>query len=376
MRGSIVKRGAGYSYVLYLGRDITGRKRQKWVGGFRTKREAEVAMVEALGRLNSGQFVDPGRLTVGEFLEQWIEAVASGLRESTAASYRMVFTRRVVPRIGELRLASLTPGHLTTMYAQLLAEGGRSGQPLSPRSVRYTHTIAGRALADAVEWGLLPRNPARAAKPPRAVKSDMAVWDAVQARQFLAFVRDDRLYAMWLLMLTTGLRRGEIAGLRWSDVDLDAAVMAIQYTRVSVNSRLVVVEPKTATGRRSVALDDMTVQALRSSRRARLEERLKLGSAWQDSGFVFVREDGAPYHPERIIVMFKRQTRAAGLPVIRLHDLRHTSATLALAAGVHPKVVQERLGHSSINITLDTYSHVVKGLQHEAAEKVAALLVD
>jgi integrase len=376
MRGSIVKRGVGYCYVLYLGRDVTGRKRQKWVGGFRTKREAEVAMVEALGRLNSGQFVDPGRLTVGEFLEQWIEAVASGLRESTAASYRMVLTKRVVPRIGKLRLTSLTPGHLTRMYAQLLAEGSRSGQPLSPRSVRYTHTIAGRALADAVEWGLLPRNPARAAKPPRAVKSDMAVWDAAQARQFLAFVRDDRLYAMWLLMLTTGLRRGEIAGLRWSDVDLDAAAMAIQYTRVSVNSRVVVVEPKTAKGRRPVALDDMTVQALRSSRKAQLQERLKRGTGWQDSGFVFVREDGAPYHPERIIVMFKRQARAAGLPVIRLHDLRHTSATLALAAGVHPKVVQERLGHSSINITLDTYSHVVKGLQHDAAEKVAALLVD
>jgi integrase len=376
MRGSIVKRGIGYCYVLYLGRDATGRKRQKWVGGFRTKREAEAAMVEALGRVHSGQFVDPGRLTVGEFLEQWIEAVAPGLRESTAASYRMVLTKRVVPRIGELRLTSLTPGHLTTMYAQLLAEGGRLGRPLSPRSVRYTHTIAGRALADAVQWGLLPRNPARAAKPPRAVKSDMAVWDAAQARKFLAFVQEDRLYAMWLLMLTTGLRRGEIAGLRWSDVDLDDAVIAIQHTRVSVDARVVVVEPKTAKGRRSVALDDMTVQALRSHRKAQLQERLKLGKAWQDSGFVFVREDGAPYHPERILVMFKRHAEAAGLPAIRLHDLRHTSATLALAAGVHPKVVQERLGHSSINITLDTYSHVVKGRQHEAAEKVAALLVE
>jgi integrase len=175
MRGSIVKRGVGYCYVLYLGRDATGRKRQKWVGGFRTKREAEMAMVEALGRLNSGQFVDPGRLTVGEFLGQWIEAVGPGLRASTAASYRMVLTKRVVPRIGELRLVSLTPGHLTTMYTQLLAKGGRWAQPLSPRSVRYTHTIVGRALADAVEWGLLPRNPARAAKPPRVVKSYMAV---------------------------------------------------------------------------------------------------------------------------------------------------------------------------------------------------------
>src|SRR3954469_17061341 len=123
----------------------------------------------------------------------------------------------------------------------------------------------------------------------------MAVWDAAQARQFLAFVRDDRLYAMWLLMLTTGLRRGEIAGLRWSDVDLDTAVIAIQSTRVSVNFRVVVVEPKTAKGRRSVALDDMTVQALRSSWKEQRQERLQLGAAWQHSGFVFVREDGAPY---------------------------------------------------------------------------------
>ena len=137
----------------------------------------------------------------------------------------------------------------------------------------------------------------------------MAVWDATQARQFLAFVRDDRLYPMWLLMLTTGLRRGEIAGLRWSDVDLETAVIAIQSTRVSVDSRSWSSSPKTAKGRRSVALDDMTVRALRSSRRAQRQERLKLGAAWQDSGFVFVREDGAPFHPERIIVIFKRLAR-------------------------------------------------------------------
>jgi integrase len=376
MRGSIVKRGVGYSYVLYLGRDASGRKQQKWVGGFRTKRAAEAAMVEALGRVQAGLFVDPGRLTVGEFLEQWLEAATPGLRASTAAGYVMVLTKRVIPRVGKHRIASLTPGHLTAMYADLLARGGRFGRPLSPRSVQYTHTVVGRALADAVEWGLLPRNPARSAKRPRVAKPDMRVWDAAEARRFLSSVRDDRLYAMWLVMLTTGLRRGEVAGLRWVDVDLDDAVISVQHTRVSVDAKVVAVEPKTAKGRRSVALDEMTVQALRAHRVAQLQERLALGTAWQDSGFVFVREDGAPYHPERILVMFKRLADAAGVPPIRLHDLRHTSATLALAAGVHPKVVQERLGHSSISITLDTYSHVVKGLQQEAAEKVAALLVE
>jgi len=144
VRGSIVKRGVGYSYVLYLGRDASGRKRQKWVGGFRTKRAAEAAMVEALGRVQAGQFVDPGRLTVGEFLEQWLEAASPGLRASTAAGYVMVLTKRVIPRVGAQRLASLTPGHLTAMYADLLAAGGRSGRPLSPRSVQYTHTVVGR----------------------------------------------------------------------------------------------------------------------------------------------------------------------------------------------------------------------------------------
>jgi integrase len=374
VRGSIVRRGAGYSYVLYLGRDSSGRKRQKWVGGFRTKRAAEAAMIEALGRVNAGQFVDPGRLTVGEFLEHWLESVTPGLRASTAASYAMVLTKRVLPRVGSHRLASLTPGHLTAMYADLLAHGGRFGRPLSPRSVRYSHTVVGRALADAVDWGLLPRNPARSAKPPRAVKTEMLVWDVAQARQFLASVRDDRLYAMWLLMLTTGLRRGEIAGLRWSDVDLDAGVISVQSTRVSVDAKVVTVEPKTAKGRRPVALDEATVESLRAHRLGQLEERMQLGGAWLDSGFVFVREDGAPYHPERLLIMFRRATAEAGVPAIRLHDLRHTCATLALSAGVHPKVVQERLGHSSVNITLDTYSHVVKGLQHDAAEKVAALL--
>jgi integrase len=376
VRGSIIKRGTGYSYVVYLGRDESGKKRQKWVGGFRTKRDVESALAEALGRVQAGQFANPGRLTVGEFLDQWIDAACYELRASTAASYRMIVVKRLMPRIGRLRLTSLTPAHLTKLYSILLAEGGKGGRALSPRSVRYTHTVLGKALSDAVEWGLLPRNPARSAKAPKPPKPEMAVWEVEQAQRFLASVSEDRLYALWLLMLTTGLRRAEVAGLRWSDIDLAAGTIAVRSTRVAVDFEVVVSEPKTAKGRRSVALDGLTVQVLRAHRKAQLVERVRAGPVWHDTGFVFVREDGVPYHPERITMIFKRRVADAAVPRIRLHDLRHTAATLALAAGIHPKIVQERLGHSSINITLDTYSHVVQGLQHEAAEKVASLLAN
>ncbi len=376
MRGSIVKRGSGYSYVLALGRDdVTGRKRQKWVSGFRTKREAEAALTEALRRVQSGQFADPGRTTVSEFLDHWIESVTPSLRETTSSSYAAVCDNWLKPNLGRLRLAALTPGHLNRMYGVRLKEGGQSGRPLSVRSVRYAHTIIAKALQDAVEWGLLARSPAMSAKPPRAVRVDMAVWDLSQVKQFLALVAEDRLYPLWLTMITTGLRRGEVAGLRWEDVDLDAGALAVRRSLVCVKYEVRVSVPKTAKGRRSVALDDLTVAALRAHKARQASEALAAGELWERSGYVFVREDGRPFHPERIGDVFARAVTKAGVPPIRLHDLRHTAVTLSLAAGVHPKIVQERLGHASINITMDTYSHVVTGMQAEAAAKVASLLV-
>lgn len=376
MRGSIVKRGSGYSYVVSLGRDDeTGRKRQKWVSGFRTKRDAQAALTEALGRVQAGQFADPGRATVAEFLANWLDAVTPSLRPSTVASYRMIVDHWLVPQVGQVRLASLTPGNLNKAYGRLLTGGGKGGGPLSARSVRYAHTVLGKALSDAIEWGLLARNPARAAKPPRQARPEMKCWDVAEAKAFLSAVADDRLSAMWLLMVTTGLRRGEVAGLRWSDVDLDTGALAVRHALVTVDYKVLAAEPKTAKGRRTVALDPATVAALRQHRARQGEERVAAWAVWTESGLVFVQEDGRPYHPERLTIMFKRYVKEAKLPPIRLHDLRHTSATLALAAGIHPKVVQERLGHSSINITMDTYSHVVNGLQQEAADRLAALLI-
>ena len=362
--------------MLYLGRDESRRKRQKWTGGFRTRREAEAALTSALGRMQAGTWVDPGRQTLAEYLDEWLASVKASLAPATWASYELMLSKWVIPRIGRRQLVTLTPAHLNKCYAELLESGGRDGTPLSPRSVRYAHTVVGRALRDAVEWGLLARNPARSAKPPKEQRREMATWSPEQVRRFLASVADDRLYPLWVLLVGAGLRRAEVAGLRWSDVDLDGGTLAVQHTRITVGYRVTESEPKTAKSRRSVALDPLTLAVLRQHREHQRQERAAAGPAWDDSGYVFVREDGTPYHPQRIAQMFQRALRRTDLPALRLHDLRHTAATLALSAGVHPKVVQERLGHSYIGVTLDTYSHVVQGMQAEAANRVAGLIFD
>ncbi|MFN8186366.1 MAG: site-specific integrase [Gaiellales bacterium] len=203
----------------------------------------------------------------------------------------------------------------------------------------------------------------------------MKTWSAEELRSFLEHVRHDRLYALWLVAATTGARRGELAGLKWDAVDLESRRISIRRTLISVGYRIEWSEPKTENGRRSVALDPTTAEALRVHRMRQLEERLLLGQDYDDNNLVFAREDGAPIHPERISTMFGQHVSAARLPRIRLHDLRHTHATLALQAGVHPKVVSERLGHADVGLTLNVYSHAIPALHETAAALVADLAI-
>lgn len=377
MRGSIVKRGKTYSYVLYLGRDDAGSKRQKWVGGFRTKREAEAALTEALERRRTGMWGDPGRQTVGEYLHTWLTSTKPSLRATTAASYEATLTGWVIPRVGSLRLAALTPARLGALYGELLSSGRRDGAGgLSARSVRYAHSILSHALKDAVAWGLLPRNPASLVDIPRQQSREMSVWRHEDVRRFLSHVADDRLYAMWALLVTTGLRRGEVIGLRWGDIDVERGTLAVRRALVAVGYAVHVSEPKTARGRRMMAIDPLTLAALELRRDAQAVEKRVARELWEATGYVFTDELGRAIHPQRVSVLFRNIVREAELPPIRLHDLRHTAATLALTAGIHPKVVAERLGHSAVGITLDTYSHVVGELQADAAARVAALIYD
>jgi integrase len=376
MRDGLIQRGDTWSFVIRVPDPVTGKTKPKWHSGFRTRAEAKAARDRARADLRHGAYVEPSRQTLVEFLDEWLPAIKSTVRPSTWQSYKDVIGH-VTARIGGLRLAQITPAHLNTLYSELLDSGRRDGTGgLAPRTVRYTHTVLRKALGDAVRWGKLARNPADLADPPKPARTKFSTWSANDVAVFLAHVRADRLFAAYLVAATTGLRRGEILGLRWIDVDLDGGRLSVRQSLVTAGryGNVQISEPKTARSTRQVTLDPGTVAKLRAHRAHQLKQRMAAGDLWIDSGLVFVREDGSPMHPQSLSGAFTRHARDAGLSPIRFHDLRHTYATLALQGGVHPKVVSERLGHSSIAITLDTYSHVTPSLQAEAADVVAGLI--
>ncbi len=381
MRGSVIKRGKSWSVVVELPPDPeTGKRRQRWHSGYRTRKEAERARIELLSIVDSGTYVDHNRETLAEFIADWLPAIERTIRPATLHSYERNLRLHVTPYIGTLPLPKIDAGVLNGLYARLLKEGRRDRQGgFSPRTVRYVHTILHRALKDGAKWGRIARNPADAANAPRAAANaapEMTTWTAGELRTFLEQNAEDRLYAAWLLLATTGMRRGEALGLRWADLDFETGRAAVRQTVVMVGKEVVFGTPKTAKGRRVVALDTATLAGLRAHRARQLEERLLIGAGWRDLGLAFAKVTGEPLHPDRFSREFDRRVERSGLPRIRLHDLRHTWATLALQAGVHPKVVQERLGHSAVGITLDVYSHSIPAMQADAAEKVAGLVLD
>jgi integrase len=348
--------------------------------GFATKREAQEALTKVLASISAGTYIEPSKVLVSEFLTgEWLSAIRATIRPTTFLSYQGHVQCHVIPSLGTLPLQQLSASHLNAFYSLLLTEGrGKGKGGISAATVRRVHATLHRALRDAVRWNKITRSPADAADPPRAAcgaDHEMKVWSLKELRTFLASERESRLYPLWLTLATTGMRRGEVLGLRWEDVDLEAQTISIRQTRVMTGYQPLLSTPKTRRGKRLVALDPATVAALKEMRRLQKEERLAAGSAGKDSGLVFTGEDGDPYHPERVSKLFLQAAKKAGLPRIRLHDLRHTYATLALRAGVHPKIVSERLGHANIGITLDCYSHCLPALSEEAACRVAALVV-
>ena len=241
--------------------------------------------------------------------------------------------------------------------------------------MRNTHVVLRKALADAERLGLVGRNAAAsAAHPPAAHRTEQSTWTSDQLRTFLDGLIDDRLHAAYVLLATTGMRRGEVLGLRWHDIDFDGAELAVANTLTTAGSSTVVSgPPKTPRSRRQIFLDEGTLAVLRDHRRRQNEERLAVGPAWNTDGdYVFTDELGESIHPDDVLRSFRRHATASGLPAIRLHDLRHSYATLALKAGVHPKVVSERLGHATVGVTLDLYSHVTPSIARDAADAVAS----
>jgi integrase len=358
MRDGLIKRGGSWYFVLDEPRDpATGKRRQKWVNGGRTREEAKRARDDARARRGRRGWKAPSRLLVGQYLTgTWLPSIRAKVAPSTFTSYRQNITH-VAARIGHVRLDAVDAPTLDALYADLEAGG------LARSTVRLLHTQLHRALADAVAWDLLVRNPSDLVDPPKPARRVLTTWTADQLRAFLAGVADDRLAALWQLAAASGMRIGELVALEWPDVHLDGQYLTVRRS-------------KTATGRRRVELDPATVAVLRAHRRRQAAERLAFGAGYRDHGRVFTRPGGEPLNPDAVSLQFKRRAARLGLPVIRFHDLRHGWATLALEAGEHPKVVAEQLGHASVKVTLDTYSHVTPGMQRGAVARVAGLFLD
>ncbi len=406
------KRHGSWYYVHELPADAAGPRRQVTKGGFATEREARKALTESLAKLDRGTYVERTRQTVGDYLDQWLEGKGR-LRASTRRSYREHIDLYLRPGLGHLRVQDLREVDIERLYAamsqlgtsrpqpsheltRLLAARNASAlrKPLAPARIRRVHATLTSALGSAVKRRLIDHNPAQHVELPHGrrpkavvwtedrvmawqrtgVRPAVAVWTAEQAGAFLDSAEQHRLYPVFHLIAYRGLRRGEAAGLRWQDVDLDARVLRITQQVVQLGWATEIGDPKTDSGARTISLDARTVGVLRSWRASQLVEREQWGTAWQDTGLTFTREDGSALHPDTLTTVFERLHRDAELPPIRLHDLRHTAASLALAAGVPLKVVSEQLGHSSLAITADTYTSVLPAVAHAAAEAVAGVI--
>jgi integrase len=382
MRGHIRKRGATWTAVAYLGRDPeTAKPKYKWSGGHRTRKDAERALTELVGRVQKGTYLEPTKQTVGEYLTAWLTAASLDLRPSTRPAYEIAVEKHLVPRLGALPLQKLTTTHLNVVYADLLASGRRDGKGgLSPRSVRFIHTIIRKALNDAVDARLLDWNPASKAKPPKAKTADeqarrkRSFWDAEEVRRFLDAAKAHRLHAAFHLAAMTGMRRGEVLGLRWRDLDLEGARLVVEQTLVAPRYVLTFSEPKTQQGRRSIDLDPETLAVLRAHRVRQAQEQLAFGPDYAASELVFRSSDGTPVIPALFSLAFKKVVKDAGLATIRLHDLRHTHVALLARAGVPAKVIQERVGHHSAGFTLDNYGGTFPSQHRDAADRFAALV--
>lgn len=359
--GSVFKRGSRWWVKVELPR--VGNKRQYHrKGGFATRKEAEAYRVKVLAEIQRGCFVEPAKLTLREYAARWLEAVKPNLAPRSWEAYEMNLRVRILPRLGNVEVSKLHPLALQELYTKLLAQG------LSPRSVLYVHRTLHRMLEMAVKWGLVGRNVADAVEPPKQERREVQVLDEEQAAMLLDGITDLRLLVPVALALGCGMRRSEICGLRWQDVDLEAGRLHITQTVQRLPRQgLVTLPTKTHRSRRPVDIPPDVVGILRRWRKQQFAERLAAGPVWQDTGFVCTTPDGRPLDPDWLSDVFPRTVRALGLPPITFHALRHTHATLLLKRGTHPRVVQERLGHSSINITMDTYSHVLPGMQKEAA---------
>ena len=366
----ITKRKNGLFQGMYTAETPNGPKRRYVYG--RKYGEVQKKLAEAMGDAAKGVVVDDRNMTVGDYLDRFLEDVQRGaVRESTFSRDKYLLTNHVKPSVGRIKIKNLGAMHLQRFYRDRLDSG------LSASTVQKIHHVVHKALAQAVRWDLIARNPADSVKAPTPTPKEMRPLSASEARRLLAAAEEaeDRLEALYVLAIHTGMRRGELLGLRWDDVDLDAATIRVRRTLTRNGNGYALGEPKTKKSRRAVRLTPRTVDALTRHRARQAEERLRAGGLYEDRDLVFAGEGGNLINPSNLRQRsFAPLLKRAGLPQITFHDLRHTCASLLFQKNVHPKFVQELLGHASVAITLDTYSHMLPGMGGEAADAIGEAL--
>jgi integrase len=320
-------------------------------------------LTKAMADRDGGLTFDAQNLSVREYLTRWLnDSVRGSVKPITFESYERLVRVHVAAQLGRVKLKNLSPAHLQGLYRERLDAG------LSPRTVQYIHVVLHRALKQALRWNLVPRNVATAVDPPRVHKQEIRPLSPEQTRTLLETAREDRLEALYVIAVHCGLRQGELLALRWDDVDLDAGTLRVNRTLAVTKNGPSFTAPKTAKSRRSVRLTGGAVEALKRHGGRQAQEIMKSDTLYRDQGLVFASEVGTPLNRHNLgRRSFKPLLERAGLPDVRFHDLRHTCATLLLSKSVHPKFVQELLGHATIAITLDTYSHVLPGMGDQAS---------
>jgi integrase len=369
MKGSIRERSPGRWAIILDQRDpATGKRKRKWHSFKGTKRAAQIECAKLIAAVDGGSYVEPNKITLAAFLSRWLDHAKSQVTPKSYERYAGLVNQNIVPALGAVVLNKLKPVQISSAYAKALASGRRDGKEggLSANTVNGIHRILSLALDQAVRWELLTRNPADAVDPPKVERKTLQTYDLPQTADVIEAFRGSTIFVPVLLAALCGLRRGEICALRWKNVDLDGAQMSVVESLEQTKAGLRFKSPKSGKGR-TVALSETVVAELRAYRAKRAQEMLRLGAGLSEDDLVIAHADGSQITPIYVSVKWSQSIAKTSLARLRFHDLRHAHATHMLANGVHPKVASERLGHSKIGITLDLYSHVIPGMQEDAA---------
>lgn len=364
------KSGVSYQITVEGGYDeLTGKRIRAYKTVKGSKREANSVMHRMITEMEEGKLTQRNNKTVAEWMDEWLANYLPNIEETTRIGYQTKIRCYIKPAIGDIRIKSLRTEHVQKMVNDMKDRG------LSPKNIRDTFNNINAAMKKAVKTRLVPYNPCEAVELPKLKKYRANVYSAETIHTVLDAAKGTDMYLPILLLVMVGLRRGELLALRWQDIDFKNSILKVRRNLVNGEKGYIIKEPKSEAGIRDIHLGSDVMQTLKAARLKYMTDAFEYGTGFQNLNFVIYQEDGSPFHPDSMTQKWRRFLESHNLPKIRLHDLRHSNATALIQAGVNPRVVQQRLGHSDVNITLNTYTHVLPEMDVEAAEKLDSIML-